>query len=100
MSQAEWKREPTTMQVLCGPQLPYRPPRSLVGKFLWRARVWLEVTFALSMLQPWEKVLVMVVLYLTLGLLFTAIYLYLPQRLLFLSARASYYLFGREALQA
>ncbi len=58
MSQAEWKREPTTMQVLCGPQLPYRPPRSLVGKFLWRARVWLEVTFALSMLQPWEKVLV------------------------------------------
>ncbi len=49
---------------------------------------------------PFHGANAVVVLYLTLGLLFTAIYLYLPQRLLFLSARASYYLFGREALQA
>lgn len=57
MSYAEWKREPTTTQVLFGPQLPYRPPRSFIGEFLWRRRVWVEVTFALSMLEPWEKVL-------------------------------------------
>ncbi len=58
MSYAEWKREPTLMQVLFGLQLPYRPPRSFLGKFLWRRRVWVEVTFALSMLEPWEKFLV------------------------------------------
>ncbi|KAI0700660.1 hypothetical protein C8T65DRAFT_557644, partial [Cerioporus squamosus] len=95
-SYAEWKREPTTTQVLFSLNLPYRPPRSLVGNFFWRRRVWLEVTFALSMLQPWEKFLVMVVMYLTLGLLLTAIYLYLPQYVAFLSVRASYYLFGRD----
>ncbi|TFK81605.1 hypothetical protein K466DRAFT_449666, partial [Polyporus arcularius HHB13444] len=96
MSYAEWKREPTTMQVLFGLHLPYRPPRSFIGKFLWRRRVWVEVTFALSMLEPWEKFLVMVVMYLALGLLLTAIYLYLPHHLAFLTARASYYLLGRD----
>ncbi len=50
--------------------------------------------------MPLHRANAVVVLYLTLGLLLTAIYLYLPQRLLFLSARASYYLFGREAFQA
>ncbi|KAI1792222.1 hypothetical protein LXA43DRAFT_349852 [Ganoderma leucocontextum] len=58
MSYAEWKREPTTTEVLFRLQLPYRPPRSLIGKFLWRWRIWVEVTFALSMLEPWEKFLV------------------------------------------
>ncbi len=36
-------------------------------------------------------------MYLTLGLLLTAIYLYLPHHLAFLTARASYYLLGRDA---
>lgn len=58
MSYAEWKREPTTLETLFRLQLPYRPPRSFIGKFLWRRRVWVEVTFALSMLEPWEKFLV------------------------------------------
>ena len=58
MSYAEWKHEPTTMQVLFRLHLPYRPPRSLLGRFLWRQRLWVEVTFALSMLEPWEKFLV------------------------------------------
>ncbi|RDX49173.1 hypothetical protein OH76DRAFT_1312347, partial [Lentinus brumalis] len=96
MSYAEWKREPTIAQVLFGLHLPYRPPRSLIGEFLWRRRVWIEVTFALSMLEPWEKFLVVVVMYLTLGLLLTGIYLYLPHHLAFLTARASYYLLGRD----
>jgi hypothetical protein len=36
----------------------YRPPKSALGAFLWRRRMWFEATFALSMLEPWEKVLV------------------------------------------
>ncbi|KAM5543854.1 hypothetical protein V8D89_002471 [Ganoderma adspersum] len=97
MSYAEWKREPTTMETLFRLQLPYRPPRSFIGKFLWRRRVWVEVTFALSMLEPWEKFLVLVVMYLALGLLLMATTLYLPHHVELMSARAAYYLFGRDA---
>lgn len=57
-SRAEWIREPTTLQVIFHPALPYQPPRSAAGVFLWRRRVWFETTFALSMLEPWEKVLI------------------------------------------
>ncbi|TBU28173.1 hypothetical protein BD311DRAFT_663929 [Dichomitus squalens] len=98
MSYQEWKREPTTAQVLFGLQLPYRPPRSLVGRFFWRQRLWVEVTFALSMLEPWERFLVMVVFYLTLGLLLTGMTLYLPHHLAQMQTRAAYYLFGRDGV--
>ena len=36
-------------------------------------------------------------MYLTLGLLFTGIYTYLPHHLAFINTRAAYYLFGRDA---
>jgi Small subunit of serine palmitoyltransferase-like len=39
-------------------QYTYRPPKSALGAFLWRRQIWFEATFALSMLEPWEKVLV------------------------------------------
>ena len=52
---ATWKSTPTLFEVVFGFALPYSPPKSAVGKFLWRKRMWLETTFALSMLQPWEK---------------------------------------------
>ena len=35
-------------------------------------------------------------MYLTLGLLFTGIYTYLPHHLAFINTRAAYYLFGRD----
>lgn len=50
-----WKRVPTTMDVLFGLALPYRPPESSLGAYIWRKRLWFETTFALSMMQPWEK---------------------------------------------
>lgn len=53
-----WKRVPTTSSVLFGIDLPYRPPKNSIGQFLWRRRMWLEVTTGLSLLEPWEKVLV------------------------------------------
>ena len=52
---ATWKRVPTTLEVIFALALPYTPPASPVGAFLWRKRVWFESTFALTMLQPWEK---------------------------------------------
>ncbi len=34
-----------------------RPPTSRWRKILWRWRMWVEVTFVLSMLEPWEKIM-------------------------------------------
>lgn len=34
-----------------------RPPKSRWRKILWRWRIWIEVTFVLSMLEPWEKIM-------------------------------------------
>ena len=32
------------------------PPKSKLGYFLWRRRMWFESTFALTVMEPWEKV--------------------------------------------
>ena len=32
-------------------------PSSALGQFFWRRRMWFEATFVLSMLEPWEKIL-------------------------------------------
>lgn len=58
MSYGEWKRETSAWDILFRLHLPYRPPRSKLAAFLWRRRLWVETTFALSMMQPWEKVVV------------------------------------------
>jgi len=38
--------------------LVYRPPRSALRQFLWRWRMCFESTFALSMFEGWEKILI------------------------------------------
>ncbi|KAF7795472.1 hypothetical protein EIP86_006633 [Pleurotus ostreatoroseus] len=58
-----FKSVPTLRDVLFGLALPLRPPRSPLAAFLWRKRVWLECTFALTMLQPWEKFIVWILMY-------------------------------------
>ena len=52
-----WKRTPTTADVFLAVNLPYRPPKSPLGAFVWRRRMWLETTTGLSLLEPWEKLL-------------------------------------------
>ncbi|KZT70703.1 hypothetical protein DAEQUDRAFT_667385 [Daedalea quercina L-15889] len=76
--------------------MPYRPPRTKLAAFLWRRRLWLETTFALSMMQPWEKVVVMCTVWLLLALFVTAGYLYFPRHVRYVCGRARYYLLGRE----
>ena len=53
-----WKSTPSTAAVLFGVEMPYRPPVNPVGAFLWRRRVWVETTTGLSLLEPWEKLLI------------------------------------------
>ncbi|KAH9830210.1 uncharacterized protein C8Q71DRAFT_717379 [Rhodofomes roseus] len=96
MSYAEWQREPSTWDVLFRLQMPYRAPRGKLAVFLWRRRIWIETTFALSMMQPWEKVVVVCMGCLLLGLFATTGYLYFPQHVRYVCGRALYYLLGSE----
>jgi hypothetical protein len=38
--------------------LVYKPPRSAIRRFFWRWRILFESTFALSMVEAWEKILI------------------------------------------
>ncbi|KAF9042892.1 hypothetical protein BJ165DRAFT_1312883, partial [Panaeolus papilionaceus] len=71
-------------------------PTSRMGLFFWRRRMWFESTFVLSMLEPWEKVLLLTIFALLFVLISTAIFKYMPHHLLFLRRRAIYYLWGQE----
>ncbi|KAH9942683.1 hypothetical protein B0H21DRAFT_793427, partial [Amylocystis lapponica] len=95
-SSEEYSRESTLAGVFFGLALPYRPPRSALGVFFWRRRIWLETTFALSMVEPWEKVLISDVVYASLALLLVAARLYLPRQIVFVSQRTAYYFLGSE----
>ncbi|KAI9457616.1 hypothetical protein BJY52DRAFT_1271838 [Lactarius psammicola] len=67
---------------------------------MWRWRMLFESTFALSMLEGWEKILVVALMAIFWGLLITGIYRYLPYHLEFLYRRAVYYLSGTEQASA
>ncbi|KAK7689580.1 hypothetical protein QCA50_007372 [Cerrena zonata] len=93
---ASWKRVPTTSSAILGLDLPYRPPKNPIGAFLWRRRIWLETTFGLSLLEPWEKILVLVIIYLIVTLMLAGLYEFIPQQITPLYNRLLYYLFGHE----
>jgi len=78
-------------------QYTYRPPKSALGAFLWRRQMWFEATFALSMLEPWEKILVVSIVLLLMTLVLTGLYQYMPHHLVVMQRRATYYLFGQDS---
>jgi len=77
----------------------YRPPKSALGAFLWRRKMWVEATFALSMLEPWEKLLVVTIVLLIMTLVLTGLYQYMPHHLAVMQRRSTYYLFGQEGAE-
>jgi hypothetical protein len=100
-----------------GLPLVYRPPRSPLLRFFWKWQIRFEATFALSMLEGWEKILIgtspppvsrchaylmnfmiraVALMALFWGLLITGIYRYFPYHLQFLYKRTVYYLSGTE----
>ncbi|KII85326.1 hypothetical protein PLICRDRAFT_144982 [Plicaturopsis crispa FD-325 SS-3] len=74
----------------------YRPPNSRVGAFLWRRRMWFESTFALSMLEPWEKLLLITIMGLLWVFLLIGLFNYLPRHVVEMQQRTVYYLWGQE----
>lgn len=99
--------------------LHHAPPKTNRSRTLfWRWRMWVESTFALSMLEPWEKLLVgqspfpqyhvpatfltqrlaVTVFLLFVALFSTSLYMYMPHHLDFIQRRARYYLLGNETM--
>lgn len=92
-----WRTTPSTAAALFSVEMPYRPPKNPVGAFLWRRRMWVETTMGLSVLEPWEKVMILLIFYLLLTITATGVYRFLPQQLDVLHQRMAYYFFGHEA---
>ncbi|KAF7324741.1 hypothetical protein MKEN_00515900 [Mycena kentingensis (nom. inval.)] len=77
-----------------------RKPQSPLAVFFWRRRMWFEATFVLSMLEPWEKLLLLTIFAILFFLVCSGIVLYLPQHLSIMKGRAMYYLYGQEGERA
>ncbi|KAG7095156.1 hypothetical protein E1B28_005935 [Marasmius oreades] len=75
-----------------------RPPKSRMGPvyYSWRIRMWIEGTFVLHMLEPWEKLLILLIFLVSLVLLMTGVVRYLPHHLSVMQRRSAYYLWGNE----
>ncbi|WVN89727.1 uncharacterized protein L203_104957 [Cryptococcus depauperatus CBS 7841] len=71
-----------------------RPPPGLRRK-LWEWTTKFEVTFALSMMQPWEKAVIWCIFAIAGFLLYLSL-LYLPGDLSYLLRRYAYYIYGDE----
>ncbi|KAJ7040738.1 hypothetical protein C8F04DRAFT_913096, partial [Mycena alexandri] len=73
-----------------------RRPNSNLGVWLWRRRIWFESTFVLSMLEPWEKILLLTIFAAFFLLVCSGIVMYFPHHLVVMQRRAIYYLWGQE----
>ncbi|EJD37753.1 hypothetical protein AURDEDRAFT_72932 [Auricularia subglabra TFB-10046 SS5] len=74
--------------------LTYTPPQNRVTRFFWAQRMRFECSYALSMLEPWEKILVLGLLFALWYSVVTGAVKYLPHHIDFLRQRAAYYLEG------
>ncbi|KAJ6466913.1 hypothetical protein C8R45DRAFT_938915 [Mycena sanguinolenta] len=73
-----------------------RPTSGTLAVAFWRGRMWFESTFALSMLEPWEKILLLTIFATLFILVCSGIVMYFPQHLMVMQRRAVYYLWGQE----
>ncbi|KIO18374.1 hypothetical protein M407DRAFT_246501 [Tulasnella calospora MUT 4182] len=77
--------------------LSNRPPAGTIDRWIWQKRMWVESTSAMTMLEPWEKLLVCVVFTLIMTTFAFGIFHYLPHHLHVIYGRAKYYLLGDES---
>ncbi|KAG8213246.1 hypothetical protein J3R82DRAFT_11715, partial [Butyriboletus roseoflavus] len=68
----------------------------MLRNYLSRQRLKFEATLAFSMLEPWEKILSMIIFMFFTLLLVSGLYQYLPQHVSIMRQRATYYLWGQD----
>jgi len=72
-------------------------PKGIVAKFFWRIWIFISTTFAFSMMEPWEHILVFAVVGIMLSLFSVGIYSYVPRYAGVAFSQARYYLYGIES---
>ncbi|KAH9476013.1 hypothetical protein JR316_0011581 [Psilocybe cubensis] len=65
-----------------------------LGTFWWRRRIWIESTFALTVYEPWEKVLVLTIFSIFCTAMLIVLVKYLPHQFIVMRRRAIYYIWG------
>ncbi|PBK73642.1 hypothetical protein ARMSODRAFT_952742 [Armillaria solidipes] len=73
-----------------------RPPKSKVALFFWRWRMWFESTFVLSMLEPWEKIMLLTIWFICSSFVLSALFRYICQDIGRVQQSVVYYLLGQE----
>ncbi|KAI0339251.1 hypothetical protein BDW22DRAFT_1295767, partial [Trametopsis cervina] len=91
ISSEEFKRVPTTREVLFGIDLPYRPPKNPIAAFIWRRRIWVEMMLGLSLLEPWEKVTILTFIYTLLAVTAFGLWKLMPAHISLVEERMFYY---------
>ncbi|KAK7438030.1 hypothetical protein VKT23_018198 [Stygiomarasmius scandens] len=71
--------------------------KSRIAYYLWRANMWIEGTFVLHMLEPWEKLLLVFISFILFSLLVTGIVRYLPHHISVMQRRTIYYIWGNTS---
>ncbi|KAF9234121.1 hypothetical protein BU15DRAFT_52984 [Melanogaster broomeanus] len=69
----------------------------MLKNYISRQRTKFEATLAFSMLEPWEKVLCMIIFTFFTLLVVSGLYRFLPQHLFIMQQRATYYIWGQSA---
>ncbi|KAL5521061.1 hypothetical protein ACEPAG_8983 [Sanghuangporus baumii] len=72
----------------------YKQPDQPLAARLWRFWLWISVTFGLSVMEPWEKLFVAIVVAFILGLIGLGFVRFIPQFISVSLARTRYYLLG------
>ncbi|KAF9493694.1 hypothetical protein BDN71DRAFT_1419161 [Pleurotus eryngii] len=81
------------------PDLSYytNPPKSELARAFWRWHIRTEASFAITVLEPWEKVVVLSVLAILFTLIAISLVKFLPRQLITMQRHAVYYIWGHEA---
>ncbi|WVQ80754.1 hypothetical protein IAT38_002859 [Cryptococcus sp. DSM 104549] len=77
------------------PMYSPRPPPGIRRK-IWRMKMWFESTFALSMMQPWEKAVIWGTILIITAFLWFSLYTYYPGHIAYLWRRFAYYVYDDE----
>ncbi|KAL4255034.1 hypothetical protein AB1N83_013545 [Pleurotus pulmonarius] len=92
-------RSPTKSLSRPKPDLSYytNPPKSELARAFWRWHIRMEASFAITVMEPWEKVVVLSVLAILFTLIVVSLIKFVPRQLITMQRRAVYYIWGHEA---
>ncbi|EIW82674.1 hypothetical protein CONPUDRAFT_100974 [Coniophora puteana RWD-64-598 SS2] len=74
---------------------PYKP--HTLRDYLWKKRLMVETTLATSVMEPWEKLTFLTVLFILVCWVCTGLWRYIPAQMLYTERRLTYYLWGHAA---